>query len=375
MKVLHVYRTYFPDPQGGLQEVIRQICHNGNHEGIESRVFTLSNDTSTAVIKRPECTVIRGQQLTEIASCNIGYPSALQDFKKQVAWADIIHYHFPWPYADLLHLLSSIKKPTVLTYHSDIVRQQSMLKIYSPLMHRFLRSIDHIVATSPNYLASSEVLCQYKDKTRVIPIGLDEQSFPLARDKHFAKMLAHYGKNFFLFIGVLRYYKGLDILIKAMKDAPYRVVIAGTGPIEKELRDLAQHHQLSNVVFAGFVSEEEKVALLQLSQAVVFPSPVRSEAFGVTLLEGAMFSKPLICCEIGSGTSYVNMHEETGLVIPPYDATALRKAMDTIDQSPGNSKQMGNNARKRFDTLFTGKIMGEQYAALYQSILSNRAAA
>jgi glycosyltransferase involved in cell wall biosynthesis len=68
------------------------------------------------------------------------------------------------------------------------------------------------------------------------------------------------------------------------------------------------------VDFLGFVPDEERVALFKLCRAVVFPSYLRSEVFEVTLLEGAMYSKPLISSEIAAGTSYVNIHGETGVL-------------------------------------------------------------
>ena len=87
------------------------------------------------------------------------------------------------------------------------------------------------------------------------------------------------------------------------------------------------------------------------------------------MLEGALHGKPLISTEIGSGTSYVNNHGVTGLVIPPSDPRSLREAMETIANDKNLAKEMGNNARKRYELLFTGSLMGEKYAALYRKIV------
>ena len=54
MRVLHVYRTYFPDTQGGLEEAIRQICASTKVHGVENRVFMLSRNPQPAIINRPE---------------------------------------------------------------------------------------------------------------------------------------------------------------------------------------------------------------------------------------------------------------------------------------------------------------------------------
>ena len=373
MKVLHVYRTYFPDSQGGLEEVIRQICLSTREHGVISRVFTLSDEPYPRRLPRVECEVVRVRKTFEVASCGFAL-TGLRRFAKELAWADLVHYHYPWPFSDMLYLMAGRARPAVLTYHSDIVRQKLLLSIYKPLMSRYLGAMDSIIATSPNYFATSETLAEFADKVEVVPIGLDEPSFPAIgeHNKNVAKARANFGEGFFLFVGVLRYYKGLHILLDAIKGAPYNVVIVGAGPVEAELRQQARDLALDNVIFAGFVSDQEKMALFHLCRAVVFPSYLRSEAFGVTLLEGAMSSRPLISAEVGSGTSHVNIDGDTGLVVPPSDSAALRAAMDRLHADPGMAQRMGTSARRRYEALFTGAVMGERYAEIYQRVLDVR---
>ena len=376
MKVLHVYRTYFPDSQGGLEEVIRQICLSTRELGVTSRVFTLSDEPYPRRLPRVECEVVRVRKTFEVASCGFAL-TGLRRFAKELAWADLVHYHYPWPFSDLMHLFFGHSKPAVLTYHSDIVRQKFLLSMYRPLMRRYLGAMDRIVATSPNYFATSEVLSNFADKVEVIPIGLDEPSYPAIDDQHrqLAAVRERYGSDFFLFVGVLRYYKGLHILLDAIKGAPYKIVSVGAGPVESALRQQARELELDNVVFAGFVPDREKMALFQLCRAVVFPSYLRSEAFGVTLLEGAMSARPLVSAEVGSGTSHVNIHGETGLVVPPSDSAALRAAMDDLHARPDKARAMGLKARQRYEQLFTGSVMGRHYAEVYRQILGERQAA
>lgn len=81
---------------------------------------------------------------------------------------------------DLVHFLTGMNKPSVVTYHSDIIRQRVLLKLYRPLMGRFLHSVDRIAVASPNYFSTSDVLRQYREKTRVITYGLDKACYPKA---------------------------------------------------------------------------------------------------------------------------------------------------------------------------------------------------
>jgi rhamnosyl/mannosyltransferase len=369
MRVLHVYRTFFPDTQGGLEEVVRQICKNTRGYDIESRVFCLSRDPKPAIINYDGIIVYRAKNHVEIASCGISF-SALTLFKTLVDWADVIHYQFPWPFADLLHLLARVNKPTILTYQSDIVRQTGFLKFYRPLKRLFLDKMDVLVATSANYARTSLVLQHYASKVEVIPIGLDEKSYTIATEDNIQIMRQRVGDNFFLFIGVLRYYKGLYCLLEAVKATHLPVVIVGTGTEEKALIALAKKWKLNNVQFLGYVSNEDKAALIALSLAIVFPSHLRSEAFGVTLLEAAMQGKPMISCEIGTGTSFVNKDQETGLVIPPNQPKMLRVAMEKLSSNSKLVTTFGTAARIRYQHLFTGDKMGSDYAKLYRKILS-----
>ncbi len=371
MRVLHVYRTFFPDTQGGLEEVVRQICKNTEKEGVESRIFCLSPKPNPVIIDYDGIKVYRAKSHLEIASCGISF-SALSLFKELVEWADVVHYQFPWPFADVLHLLARVRKPTILTYQSDIVRQQGVLRFYRPLKRLFLSQMNVLIATSPNYARTSTVLQRYENKVEVIPIGLDEKSYPVATKAEIEAMRQQVGDKFFLFIGVLRYYKGLHILLEAVKNTNLPVIIVGSGAEEQKLKNKAEELGLKNVQFLGRVSNQDKAALIALSLAIVFPSHLRSEAFGVTLLEGAMQGKPMISCELGTGTSFVNKDQETGFVVPPLNPEKFREAMEKLVADSKQTAAFGKAARLRYQNLFTGAKMGAGYTALYRKLLSKK---
>jgi glycosyltransferase involved in cell wall biosynthesis len=372
MRVLHFYKTYFPDSVGGVEQVIRQMCVGTGRLGITNQVLSLSRDRRLEPFDYEGHTVHRAPLNFELAS-NAVSVQAIGQLARMAAEADVVHYHFPWPFMDLAHFLARIDKPTVVTYHSDIVRQKALLKLYQPLKHRFLESVDTIVATSPNYLASSAVLDRYRDKTRVITFGLDKASYPEPDQARLDHWRARVGPKFFLFVGVLRYYKGLHILLDAVAGTDYPVVIVGAGPIEAELKAHAERLGLKRVQFVGAVDDLDKAALLKLCYAVAFPSHLRSEAFGISLLEGAMYGKPMISSEIGTGTTYINVHGETGLVVPPSDHEALRAAMTRLWNDPQMALEMGQRAEARYWQLFTSAQMADNYARLYQELVARRA--
>ena len=372
MRVLHFYKTYYPDSVGGIEQVIRQLCVGTTRLGVSNTVLSLSRHKDLAPIQFDGHTVVRMPLNFEIASnaCSV---QALGALARMAADADVVHYHFPWPFMDLAHFMARVDKPTVVSYHSDIVRQKRWLRLYQPLKHRFLRSVDSIVAASPNYLASSTVLARYPDKTRVITYGLDKSTFPVADPCRLAYWRERVGPKFFLFVGVLRYYKGLHFLLEAAKGLDYPIVIVGTGPEETALKEQAARLGLTNVIFTGGLDERDKAALLSLAYALVFPSHLRSEAFGISLLEGAMYGKPMISCEIGTGTTYINLDGETGLAVPPSNPQALRGAMHTLWENPELARRMGARAAERYHELFTSEQMAAGYTSLYQELVARRA--
>ncbi|PZD65169.1 glycosyl transferase family 1 [Pantoea ananatis] len=369
IKVLHCYKTYYPDTFGGIEQVIYQLAEGGVKEGIQATVFTHSPDFSESKAQYSHHSIYRVRTLCEFASTPFSL-SAIKEFKKLAQQADIIHYHFPYPFMDCMHFAAGISKPCVVSYHSDIVKQKLLLKLYAPLMNRFLKSVDRIVAASPNYVESSPVLQQYKDKVEVIPYGLDKQFYQNNDQAVLAKWQARYPDGFFLFIGTFRYYKGLHILIEAAENSHFPIVVVGAGPIEAELKAQAQQLKVDNINFLGALEDSDKSALLQLCSCLVFPSHLRSEAFGISLLEGALYSKPLISSEIGTGTTYINIDRITGLVVSPSDPKALRNAMDEIWNNPDQARRYGEAAHERFESLFTADKMIDSYTKLYKSLLN-----
>lgn len=368
MKILHFYRTYYPDSFGGVEQVIYQLVQGTLAHGMDAQVLTLTSNSNANLIKVADHQVHRARLNFQIASTGFS-ASAFFKFAQLAKKADVIHYHFPWPFMDVVHFATGIKKPTIVTYHSDIIRQKYLLKFYRPLMQRFLTSVDRIVATSPNYLKTSRVLDRFPEKVSVVPIGLDKSSYPTPSKKRLAYWQGRIGDKFFLFIGMLRYYKGLHILMEAAQELDYPIIIVGAGPVERELKVQADSLGLKKVQFLGEVSEDDKVALLTLSYGVVFPSHLRSEAFGISLLEGAMYGKPMISSEIGTGTTFVNIRNETGLVVPPSDPLALRQAMRYLWEHPDITADMGKRAEERYWKYFTAEQMVKSYIQLYSDVI------
>jgi rhamnosyl/mannosyltransferase len=368
MRVLHIYKSSLPESTGGVEQVIHQIASHSKKFGVESNVFSLSKQKNIKDINFNGYKIFRAKENFYIASTGFSF-LAIFKYRKLVKSYDVLHYHFPWPFMDLLHFFLGIHKPTLITYHSDIVKQKFFLKIYQPLQNFFLKQADIIVATSPNYISSSKVLSLYRHKLRTIPLGLSFHDLPVPKNDLIYKWRQRLPAPFFLFVGVLRYYKGLDYLIDAASKTKANIVIVGSGPMESNLKMRTDKLGLKNIIFVGNVNEVDKIAILKLCYAFIFPSHLRSEAFGLALLEAAMYKKAMISCEIGSGTSFINLSNITGLVVPPKSPMALAKAMNYLLRYPQMNLKMGNEAFKRYKKLFTADNMVKKYSLLYKSLI------
>ena len=368
MKILHVYKSFFPEDIGGIAQSIKTLCHGCSKYGLHSEVFALSKTENFYRKEVEGINVTKSSTLVEISS-NPFSLDALTDFKRLTSNFDIINYHYPFPFGDILSLYFSENKPSIVTYHSDIVRQKYLKYLYFPVQEKFLNSVNKIICTSENYLHTSTVLERHINKVEAVPLGLikTNRSFSILSSN--PTLSEFNAKPFILFLGVLRNYKGVETLLRASHGLKADLVIAGSGPEHRRMIEYARQNSLEHVKFVGSVTEEEKIFLLNKCRALVLPSHLRSEAFGLVQLEAAMHKKPLICTELGTGTSYVNEHDLTGLVVPPKDVDALRNAMNFMILHPEVASRMGSEAEKRYLKLFTADKMCQEYYRVYCEVL------
>lgn len=361
-KILHVFKTYFPDAPGGVQEAIRAISRYTKDYGFHHSVFTLSSRPLPRDIDFEGVLVHREKQVAAPLSCPIGNWGSFREFRRVAKDADIIVYHYPWPFGDLLSF-SVHEKPSVVLYHSDIVKQKLSGALYAPLRERFLDRTDVIVATSPNYAESSEILQKHRNKTKVIPLTTVPDDEP--EDLDIINQLDLSARPFVLFVGVLRYYKGLETLVKAARQVDCPVVIAGEGPERKNLQALKEQVGAQNIIFTGRITNAQKKALYKKASVFAFPSNARSEAFGISLAEAAMYGVPMVSCEVRTGTSFINIDKITGYVVPPNDDQSFAKALNAILCSAKLSESMGKAASERWHAELSPDTFGKNWADLF----------
>jgi glycosyltransferase involved in cell wall biosynthesis len=366
-RILHVYKDYYP-VLGGMENHIKMLSEALVRLGHQVTVLVTHPTARTHVEEINGVHVIKAASLATVASTPISLALPLYLSRQR---PDITHLHFPYPVGELSELVFGRALRTVITYHSDVVRQKGILQLYRPLLWRVLDKADRIIATSSNYVASSPYLSRYPSKCTVIPLGIELGRFLAPHLEKANEIRQAYGSPLLLFVGRLRYYKGLQYLLTAMPEIPAKLLVVGSGPMETEWRALAASLGLSDRVrFLGQVSDEELPAYYQACDMFVLPASERSEAFGTVQIEAMASGLPVVCTELGTGTSVVNVHGQTGLVVEARSSAALREAIGSLLAEPDRRQQMGQQARRRAIAEYSVEHMIERTTSVYAELLS-----
>ena len=365
--VIHLFKSYAPETFGGIETVIKTICLFLKEKKISFDVHVLAKNTQKKTTYIDGTPVTKSKRLGYIATTPFSL-SAFYDFCRVIKQKSIIHVHSPYPLGELLCVLFARNHKVIVTYHSDIVNYEFLYLFYKPFQHYFLSKADVIIATSEKYKESSHVLRKFASKVHVIPIGIQDESQKKGSDKVSRKIKELIQSEYILFQGGLRKYKGLTVLLESAKTTRGHIVISGGGPLLSTLQKIIKSQSIKNVTLLDAVSDTEKNLLLSNCLALVLPSTMRSEAFGIVLLEAASRSKALISTSLDTGTDVINQHLKTGLVVPKESPEELSYAMNKLIEDPALRAEMGKQARNLYLEHYTAQHMAEQYKSYYEAL-------
>ncbi|OQA40985.1 MAG: Glycogen synthase [Chloroflexi bacterium ADurb.Bin325] len=365
MKILHIYKDY-PPVLGGIENHVRLLAEGQAQRGHQvAALVTNPAGPRTAIAEEAGVQVIRAGRLATVASTplSLALPAQLAGSRP-----DVVHLHFPYPVGEMSQWLLRRGQATVLTYHSDVVRQAKILRLYRPLLRRVLHAADAIIIGSPP-MRKSAYLAEHQARLHLIPYGI-----PLARFRDAARpaeIPAAAAQPTLLFVGRLRYYKGLDYLIRALPQIPARLLVVGIGPMEAEWRKLAADTGVAErIAWLGEVPDADLPALYHAADLFVLPASHTSEAFGLVQVEAMAAGLPVVSTELGTGTSYVNQDGVTGRVVPPRDPVALAAAINALLADPAERARLAAAAQARVAAEFDLPVMVQRVLALYEAALS-----
>lgn len=364
MRVLHVGK-YYPPRWGGMETVLKDICETISSQ-VDLRVV-VANDKP---LREEE--VSTGFRLTRLANWRTLYSQPLTPGLWPILRrepAEIVHLHEPNPLALAFYLFAGHKGRLVIHYHSDIVRQRKLKWLYRPILELGLRRAEAIIAGSRELIDHSPILRRYRDKCRVIPFGIDLRPFLAINpeERPGTQTLR------VLSVGRLSYYKGFRYLIKSMQGWEGELTIAGDGEQRAELESLARRLGLARRVhFLGRVGNSELLRCYRESDVFCLPSCAPSEAFGLVMVEAMGAALPVVSTDLPTGVRAVNLHGETGLVVPPADSEALAGAIRSLQASEERRRQMGINGRRRAQQRFSREVMAGSILRLYMAVASRQ---
>lgn len=364
MHILHVYKDYFP-VLGGIENHVKLLAEGQAARGHDVTVLVTSLDRHSHVETIRGVHVIFASRVLNLSSA----PLSVELVQKVGdIHADVTHLHAPYPVGEVAHLLFGKTRAAMVTYHSDIVRQKLMGALYTPVLHRVLDRVDKIIATSPNYIASSPVLARHQEKCVVVPLGIPASLIEMLGA---ATPLA--ARTELVFVGRLRYYKGLNFLLQALTFLPAaRLTVVGTGPMENDWRALAETLGVAaRVVWAGEVNDAALPSYYASGDIFVLPCSERSEAFGAVQLEAMAAGKPIVSCDVNTGVAWVNQNGVTGLVVPPKNPQALAQAMRQLLDDAALRARMGAAGQARVRQEFTADKLTGRVLDLYAQTLSS----
>lgn len=380
IRVLQVNKLYYP-VTGGIERVVQQLAE-GLCEDTDTKVLVCRRKGRTIVEQIAGIEVTRASSMGMLSSLPLSV-SFLWKFRRMAKDRDIIHIHMPFPLGDLACFLSGYKGRVILWWHSDIVRQKKLMKLYRPLMEWLLRRADCIVVATQGHIDGSKYLKPYQEKCRIIPFGVDlkiekeadrwyEEGRLLERSEEKPDAVK------FLFVGRLVYYKGCRTMIEAFVQAAkgnsrIQLDIVGTGSLEPELKKQTEELGLTDrIYFHADVSDDELIGFFKECDVFVLPSLQRSEAFGLVQIEAMAFGKPVINTKLPSGVPYVSLHGETGLTVEPGNAAELAEAMQYLAEHPVERCRMGERARARMEEQFRMDKMLKRALQLYEEFVERK---
>jgi phosphatidylinositol alpha-mannosyltransferase len=345
MKIGLVTPYIYPLP-GGVNAHVKYLYENLIERGHDVRIISSVHGPQ----KHSEGDVIRiGYGFSVPANGSVGtltfsprYASQVRDMLDEERF-DVLHFHEPFvPFLSLV-LLRESQSINIATFHA-YAGWSPAYEFGKRALHRFARRLHGRIAVSA---AARHFIDRYfPGDYKVIPNGVDLGRLASARP--FARYRD--GTLNILFVGRFENRKGAIYLLKAyrlLRKRGYncRLLMAGVGPQEREIRRYIATRRLTGVELLGRISDEDKARYFATADVFVSPATGR-ESFGIVLLEAMAAGTPIVCSDIHGYKGVVRRNEQA-LLVPPRDVKALTEALATVLGSAELRQQMGAAGRER----------------------------
>lgn len=358
MRIAHVFKDAYPPLIAGITRYIHDLA-NAQADAGHAVEVVVAGVRRSRVETLPSGVVLQrcrefGRALSSPLSPML--VAAIRDLD-----ADVVHLHMPNPVGELGALLNRHPITSVVHFHAQLGKQSGLAPVYGPLLRRTLRRASRVIVGS-DPMADVPELAGVRHKVHVIQYGISPGLVdPTPAERPALPPLR------VLFVGRLVYYKGVDVLLDALRALPdATATLIGDGPLRGEIEQLAAGGELrGRVRVLGALDDDALLGAYRSHHVFVLPSVSRAEAFGLAMAEAMANRLPVISTALGTGTDWVNLDELTGLVVPPGDTDRLAKAIDRL-ADPGLRATYGAAARDRARGLFCFDRHVERVLDLYE---------
>jgi rhamnosyl/mannosyltransferase len=369
LKILHSYKVYRPDIDGGIPFVIAALSRLADKD-ITNGILVARRVGKARRYVIDDVPVEALSSLGTIFSTPIAPAFPLVLIRRTSA-VDIVVYHAPFPLADIASSFLPDDVALIVYWHADIVGYSWLKTLVTPVIKKTLRRANRIIVSDRAIIDNSPILTTFADKCVVVPYGIDEHFWNIrsAMEHNMALKLRDQYPRMVLAIGRLVPYKGLDVLLRAMQELDAQLVIIGEGPLEMDLKRLASDTGLgARVTFAGRLARSDMKTYLHAARVLAFPSVTSAEAFGIVQLEAMAAGLPVVNTALMTAVPHIARHEKEALTVPPRDSHALAAAIGRILDEPSLAGRLGEAGRLRARTEYSNNRFLSRMKVIYGEV-------
>lgn len=376
MRVALVTQAYYPI-LGGVTEHVwhlgRELVRRGHEVTVITGTAKKADDRGLRVLRHGFQIPIMTNGANVAITWGWKLGRLLQRIEEEERF-DIVHVQSPLDPGLPLIASKAMRTPKVGTYHTYRETRAGLLEliptVFRPLFLDAISKIQAHIAVSP---AAEEFVRRYFPQVRltVIPNGIDTERFSPS-----VTPLAQYDDDVFtiLYVGRMDPRKGAKFLFLALshleaKLPNYRVVVVGTGWMQKYYDAYIPLHLRKRVIFAGYASPED---LPRYYRSVdVYCSPATgNESFGIVLLEAMACGTPVVASDI-DGYRWVVTPGREGLLVPPRSPRHLAAAIVELAADPARRKQMGERGREAAQKYAWPRVV-DRIEGVYRQVLKDK---
>jgi glycosyltransferase involved in cell wall biosynthesis len=387
LRICHLGKYYPPAPggievhvqtlaraQAELGARVEVVCVNHRDRTQADATWRAVGATPTVVETDRGVRVSRVGRVASVARLDL-CPGLINEIRRvREAGVDIVHVHTPNPTMYLALAALAPFATLVVSHHSDVIRQRVLVHAFALIERRVHARAAMVLSSSDAYAAGSSVLRRLGSRVKPLPYGLDLAPFTSpspAAVAWEAKLRASHGSPLWLVVGRLVYYKGLPTALQALKRLPGRLLVIGSGPLERQLRASAASIGVADrIEWVPYAEPDQLVGAYRAASALWFPSNARSEAFGLVQVEAMASGCAVINTAIeGSGVAWVSRDGETGLTVPVDDPAALARSSLRLLEDADLAARLRSGATARARTEFDREVMIRRMLRYYEEAL------